>query len=134
MTILNQLTTHEQTVLCSNHFQSVHSEEGENRINTVCVFLENHFAESISLKQVAELIHLTESNFCKFFKKATGKTFSDYLNDIRITQSCQVLLHSDKFINVIAFECGFETLSYFNRVFLKKKGLTPKEFRKINTM
>lgn len=134
MTILNQLTSVEQKVLCSNNLQSVHLQESENRINTVCVFLENHFAESISLKQVAELIHLTESNFCKFFKKATGKTFSDYLNDIRITQSCQILLHSDKLINVIAYECGFETLSYFNRVFLKKKGLTPKEFRKINTM
>jgi AraC-like DNA-binding protein len=134
MNILNQLTLCEQKVLCSDHLQTVQTAESENRINKVCVFLENHFAESITLKQVADLIHLTESNFCNFFKKATGKTFSDYLNIIRITRSCQLLLQTDKTINSIAFECGFETLSYFNRVFLKKKGLTPKEFRKSNLL
>jgi AraC-like DNA-binding protein len=134
MKILDQLTISEQKVLCTNSFQTVHSAESENRINVVCNFLENHFAESISLKQVAALIHLTESNFCNFFKKATGKTFSCYLNEIRITRSCQLLLQTDKPINSIAFECGFETLSYFNRVFMKLKELTPKEFRKVNTM
>ncbi|WP_264563618.1 AraC family transcriptional regulator [Flavobacterium sp. N3904] len=134
MVVLNQLTNCEQEVLCTNYFQSVYSTESENRINTVCVFLENNFSNKIGLKQVAALIHLTESNFCKFFKKATGKTFSDYLNEIRITRSCQLLLQSDKPINVIAFECGFETLSYFNRVFMNKKGLTPKEFRKLNLL
>jgi AraC-like DNA-binding protein len=132
--VLNQLTNCEQDVLCSNYYQLVYSAESENRINTVCVFLENHFSNKIGLKQVADLIHLTESNFCKFFKKVTGKTFSDYLNEIRITKSCQLLLQSDKTINSIAFECGFETLSYYNRVFMKKKEMTPREFRKINTM
>lgn len=129
--ILNQLTVCEQKVLCSNPFQTVNSAESENRINVVCNFLENHFAESITLKQVADLIPLTENNFCNFFKKATGKTFSDYLNAIRINRSCQLLLQTDKLINSIAFECGFENLSYFNRVFLKKKGMTPKAFRKM---
>jgi YesN/AraC family two-component response regulator len=131
MNILNQLTVCEQKVLCSNHLQTVQTAESENRINKVCVFLENNFAEPISLKQVADLIPLTESNFCNFFKKATGKTFSDYLNAIRINASCQLLLQTDNPINSIAFECGFETLSYFNRVFLKKKGMTPKAFRKM---
>jgi AraC-like DNA-binding protein len=134
MQILNQLTVCEQKVLCSNPYQTVNFGESENRINVVCNFLENHFAESITLKQVADLIPLTESNFCNFFKKATGKTFSDYLNTIRITRSCQLLLQTDKPINTIAFECGFETLSYFNRVFLKKKAMTPKEFRKMTLL
>ncbi|MHC0442883.1 AraC family transcriptional regulator [Flavobacterium sp. 3-210] len=134
MKVLNQLTNCEQEILCSPYFQSVYSVESENRINTVCIFLENNFSNKIGLKQVAELIHLTESNFCKFFKKITGKTFSDYLNEIRITKCCQLLLQTDNTINSIAFECGFETLSYFNRVFIKKKQLTPKEFRKINNI
>lgn len=134
MNVLNQLTNCEQTVLCSNHFQSINSSEIENRINIVCVFLENNFTEKINLKQVADLIFLTESNFCKFFKKATGKTYSDFLNDIRINKSCQLLLRSEKAINTIAFECGFETLSYFNRVFLNKKGSTPSKFRKLKLL
>jgi AraC-like DNA-binding protein len=127
--ILHQLTQSDSVVLCANDFQTVNSLESENRINVVCSFLENHYAEALSLKQVADLIHLTESNFCNFFKKATGKTFSDYLNSIRITRSCQLLLQTDKPINVISFECGYETLNYFNRIFKKKKGMTPKQFR-----
>jgi len=86
------------------------------------------------LGEVANLISLSESNFCKFFKKATGKTFSDYLNDIRIQESCQILLKTDLDINQIAAECGYDSLSYFNRRFLKKKGLTPKQFRKSNLL
>jgi YesN/AraC family two-component response regulator len=134
MDILNRLAGCEQKILCSDYLQTVQTAESEKRINKVCVFLEKHFAEYITLKQVADLIHLTESNFCNFFKKATGKTFSDYLNTVRINSCCQLLLQTDKPINAIAFECGFETLSYFNRVFLKKKGLTPKEFRKSNLL
>jgi AraC-like DNA-binding protein len=81
---------------------------------------------------VADLIYLTESNFCKFFKKATGKTYSDYLNELRINEACRLLVQTEKSINQISFECGFETLSYFNRVFLSKKEITPSLFRKNN--
>ena len=73
---------------------------------------------------MADLVYLTESNFCKFFKKATGKTYSDYLNELRINEACRLLVQSDKSIIQISFDCGFETLSYFNRVFLNKKGVT----------
>ena len=73
---------------------------------------------------------MSESNFCKFFKKATGKTYSDYLNEIRINEASRLLLQSEKTISQIAFECGFETLSYFNRVFITKKKKTPSHYRK----
>jgi AraC-like DNA-binding protein len=92
--------------------------------------LQHHFHEAINLKQVADLIYMSESNFCKFFKKATGTTFSDYVNDLRITEACHMLLYTDETISHIANACGFESLSYFNRVFLKKKKHTPSEFRK----
>jgi AraC-like DNA-binding protein len=101
----------------------------ENRINKVCVFLHDNFSNKISLKEVADLIFMSESNFCKFFKKATNITFSDYLNELRINATCKLLLCSDENIKNIAFSCGFESLSYFNRVFLKKKHISPKEFR-----
>jgi len=62
----------------------------------------------------------------------TGKRFSDYVNDFRIGKACAILVESDKTINQIATEAGFENQAYFNRVFLKKKGCTPKRFREIN--
>jgi AraC-like DNA-binding protein len=132
LTVLNQLSQSTYEQLSSNHFQFVLNKESEMRINKVCVYLQNHFKEKITLKQIADLIHLSESNFCKFFKKATGKTYTDYLNAIRINEVCYLLLQSDKAINEIAFESGFETLSYFNRVFARKKGSTPGMFRKMN--
>jgi AraC-like DNA-binding protein len=73
---------------------------------------------------------MSESNFCKFFKKATSTTFSDYINDLRINEACNLLLFSDYSISEIAHASGFESLSYFNRVFLKKKQTTPSLFRK----
>ena len=61
----------------------------------------------------------------------TGKTFSDYVNDIRIAKVCNDLLATDKQIATIAFENGFETLTYFNRIFLNKKNIRPSNYRKI---
>lgn len=132
LSILEELSLKSTTFVASNSFHNIISKDSEMRINKVCLFIQNNFSEKITLKQIAGLIYLSESNFCKFFKKMTGKTFSDYLNSIRITRSCQLLLQTEKSIGVIAFDCGFETMSYFNRVFLKKKGMTPKEFRNYN--
>jgi AraC-like DNA-binding protein len=79
---------------------------------------------------MAGLINLSESAFCKFFKRTTGRTFSDYVSDIRIGHACHLLSESDDTISAIAYRCGFESLTYFNRVFLRKKGVRPRDFRK----
>jgi AraC-like DNA-binding protein len=128
------LSTAESLPLATENVVSLQSLETEKRINKVCGYLEQNFTTKITLGEVASLISLSESNFCKFFKKATGKTFSDYLNDIRIQESCQILLKTDLDINQIAMQCGYESLSYFNRIFLKKKGLTPRQFRQSNLL
>jgi AraC-like DNA-binding protein len=130
---LNQLAQSNYTLITPNTFHTIASKKSELRINEVCLFIQNNFNSNITLKQVASQIYLTESNFCKFFKKATGKTFSDYLNEIRINEASRLLLQTDKTISQISFECGFETLSYFNRVFLKKKNQTPSVFRNEKT-
>ena len=118
--------------IASNTFHNVVSKKNEMRINKVCLYIQNNFYNKICLKEVADLVYLTESNFCKFFKKATGKTYSDYLNELRINEACRLLVQSEKSINQVSYDCGFETLSYFNRVFLNKKGVTPSLFRKHN--
>jgi YesN/AraC family two-component response regulator len=103
--------------------------ENQQRINKVFLYVQKEFKEHISLKKAASIIHLSESAFCKFFKRASGKTFSTYVNDIRIAYASQLLIESDKAIGEIAFESGFESLTYFNRVFLKTKGVKPRELR-----
>jgi len=84
------------------------------------------------LQKAAALIHLTDSAFCKYFKRISGKTFSDYVNDIRIAHACELLIETDKTIAQIANESGYETLTYFNRIFLKKKNIRPNAFRKLS--
>jgi AraC-like DNA-binding protein len=131
LTILQQLTSQKTIKLSSEYFNPVKGEETESRINKVCQHIQKNAAKTIDLEQTAGLIHLSPSAFCKFFKRATGKTFSDYVNDIRVGNACQLLTESDKTINEIAFDSGFESLTYFNRVFLKKKSVTPRQFRKV---
>jgi AraC-like DNA-binding protein len=133
ISILELLSQQSATPIASNAFHTVASPKSELRINKVCLFIQHNFTGKISLKEVADLIHLTESNFCKFFKKATGKTYSDYINEIRINEASRLLLQTEKNINQIAYACGFETLSYFNRVFFSKKGTTPSNYRKENS-
>jgi AraC-like DNA-binding protein len=129
LNILQKLTSQNYKKLCSEYFNAVKGEETENRINKVCQYIQKNAAKDITLDRVATLIHLSRSAFSKFFKRATGKTFSDYVNDIRIGNACYLLTESDKAVSEIAFQTGFDSLTYFNRVFLKKKGVTPRDFR-----
>lgn len=129
LSLLQDLTTKPANILCPDSYHNVISKKFETRINKVCTYIQNHYAESMSLKQVSDLVFMSESNFCKFFKKATSTTFSDYLNDLRINEACHLLLSSEDNVSKIAHDCGFESLSYFNRVFLKKKQVTPSGFR-----
>lgn len=116
--------------LASPYFQPPAGKKAEGRIGKVFQYVHRHSAETVSLREAADLINLSESAFCKFFRRTTGKTFSDYVSDIRIGHACHLLSESDDTISEIAYHSGFESLTYFNRVFLRKKGIRPREFRK----
>ncbi len=130
LSILQNLTEKSGSNLCPDAYHNVISKKFETRINKVCTYIQDHYSEPISLQQVSELVFMTESNFCKFFKKATSTTFSDYVNNLRINEACHLLIYTEDNISKIAQDCGFESLSYFNRVFLKKKRIKPSLFRK----
>jgi AraC-like DNA-binding protein len=91
--------------------------------------LQKNAAENLSIQEIAVLVNLSVTAFCKFFKRATGLTVTDYLNDIRIGNACELLIETDLQIKEIAYQVGFQSLTYFNRVFLKKKKMTPRTFR-----
>lgn len=131
LNVLQKLSKLKSQHLASAYFQPLKGEENEKRVNKVCQYVQNHFKSKISLAKAASLIHLSESAFCKFFKKASGKTFSDYLNDIRVAHASVLLTETDKPIASIAYESGFESLTYFNRVFLKKKKTSPRQYRRV---
>ncbi|HEY4322727.1 MAG TPA: AraC family transcriptional regulator [Mucilaginibacter sp.] len=127
--ILNLLSQEGHILLASVYFQHVKGGLTEKRITRVFQYIQENSAVNINLENVAPLVHLSKSAFCKFFKRSTGKTFSDYVNEIRIGHACHLLAETDKTIADICYSCGFESPTYFNRVFLKKKGITPRNFR-----
>lgn len=92
-------------------------------------YIETHYMERISVKEMAEACGFSQSHFMKFFKAAVGEPFTSYLNSYRLTMASRLLLSSSSGILEIAQETGFENLSYFNRSFKKTFGMTPREFR-----
>lgn len=128
--VLQALAAATAQPLASPYFQPARGRKAEGRINKVCQYIQKHASEDLSLQKIASLINLSESAFCKFFKRTTGKTYSDYVVEIRLGHACHLLSESDDPISEIAYRSGFDSLTYFNRVFLRKKGLRPREFRK----
>lgn len=128
--LLQRLTELKAKPLSSLHFRPLKGNENQQRINKVFQYVQKDFNGKVTLQKAASTIHLSESAFCKFFKRASGKTFSGYVNDIRIANACQLLMESDIPISQTATESGFESLTYFNRVFLQKMGVTPGSYRK----
>jgi AraC-like DNA-binding protein len=129
--VLDLLVSKKSTAISSLHYKPLKGNENQQRINQVFQYVQNNFKETVSLEQAASMIHLSVSAFCKFFKRTSGKTFSDYTNEIRIPYACQMLIETDLSISEIAATSGFDSMSYFNRVFLKKKNIQPAQFRKL---
>lgn len=108
------------------------TEEGYQmqEIKRVLKYMEEHYREKITLKELAGEAGMNEQYFCRFFRKMTGKTPITYLNDYRIGHAAEALLQGDARIVEVCYENGFENVSYFIKKFKEAKGMTPKEYRK----
>ena len=99
------------------------------KLNKITDYVNQHFSEVIRLADVASMVNMSEASFCRFIKQHTSKSFIDFLTDIRLGAASRALVDSSLSIAEIGYDCGFNNLSNFNRVFKKKKGVTPHEFR-----
>lgn len=129
--ILNYISkTKEYRKLSSIGFVDSYQSKGSNRINKVHDFIMNNFMEDITLKEAADIANMNETAFCRYFKTTTLKTFTQFLNEVRIGYACRLLLHEDLNISGIGYECGFKNISYFNRVFKNSLGITPQQYQR----
>jgi AraC-like DNA-binding protein len=101
----------------------------QERMHRIHQFVEMNFQKPIDTQQIADEVNLTLPAFCRYFKKATKLTYTDFVNQYRV-QYAKKLLIQDKNVTETCFECGFESLSYFNRIFKKFAGVSPSAFRK----
>ncbi|MEN8138860.1 MAG: AraC family transcriptional regulator [Bacteroidota bacterium] len=111
-----------------------HSEANrdENRLNKCIEYISENYHSKIELETISDIANLTPNSFCRYFKKRTTKTFSQYVSDVRLNKACQLLLETNNNIEVIAYESGYNSLSNFNNQFFRKFGFSPKEYRGMN--
>jgi len=102
----------------------------QDRLNEVLSYIYKHQSEELRLTEIANFFGISPESFSRFFKKATGRSFVVFLNELRISQACWLLQQSDKTVVEICFAVGFLNLSNFNRRFKKIKGMTPLDYRK----
>lgn len=123
--------TEEMSFLNEVPFENIYNNKEQIRLKIVYEFIESNFQRPISLEEMALKANLSKAAFCRYFKKMTQLTFTEFLNQYRIEQAKR-LLKSDKNVTETCFECGFESLSYFNRIFKKVVGKNPIQYKKSN--
>jgi len=98
------------------------------RLTKVLQFLNTNYQRKIELETVADIANLHPAAFCRFFKEKTGKSLSEYVNDMRIGYACRLIIEGKLSVSQISFESGFNNLSNFNRTFKKHTGYTPTDY------
>lgn len=131
MSILHDLSiSREYRILSDSGFNDTEVFSfNSRRIEKVMEFIHQSFEKQISLREAAKIASMTESAFSRFFKLRTGMTFIDSVTEVRLGHASRMLISSTRTIAEIAYACGFNNISNFNRIFRKKKGCTPRELR-----
>lgn len=130
LTVLYELSLFEDArTLSSSSFAKIDIHSDSRRVQKVQEYINGHYKEEVRLNQLADMVGMTSVAFSRFFKLRTGKNLSDYIIDIRLGYAARLLVDSTMSIAEICYDCGFNNLSNFNRIFKKKKSCSPKEFR-----
>jgi AraC-like DNA-binding protein len=131
MRILYELSLYqdESRQLSSSSFAKINIHSDSRRVEKVKEYINEHYREEIRLNQLASIVGMQPVSFSRFFKLRTGRNLSDYIIDLRLGYASRLLVDSTMSIAEICYECGFNNLSNFNRIFKKNKKCSPKEFR-----
>ncbi|MDP6922875.1 MAG: AraC family transcriptional regulator, partial [Lutibacter sp.] len=103
--------------------------QDNKKIDIIFDYVSNHFKEPIPLEVIADKVNMTVPAFCRYFKKATGKTFTQFVNEFRIVHATKLLAEKPTSITDICFESGFNNFSHFNKLFKKFTGKSPLKYR-----
>lgn len=121
--------TENYRILASNAYQLEEQKELNNRLDKIMHFINTNYQRKISQEEVASKIGMTTAAFCRYFKEKTGKGFIFFVNEMRIGYACKLLIENHLSISQICFECGFNNISNFNRMFKRQTGYAPGEYQ-----
>ena len=129
--ILNDLaTTEEYTLLNVDGFAFETKPQDSSKIDIIFRHINNNFKNHITLDEIADKVSMTVPSFCRYFKKATGKTFTKLVNEYRVVHATKLLSENQSSITDICYECGFNNFSHFNKLFKEITGKSASQYRK----
>ena len=130
LNILNQLAISEEIKVLNGEGFSMETEVKDNdRINIVFNHVKTNFKEDISLDEIADMVSMTVPSFCRYFKKITNKTFTQFVNEYRLVHASKLLAEQPMSITQVCYESGFNNFSHFNKSFKAFTGQNPSEYR-----
>ena len=127
--ILDELANDEDVEILSS-FSFKNNQKSKYRIDMVLNYIYRNLNDDLDVNVAASILNMNVSAFCHYFKKTTNRTFSNFVNHMRIGNASKLLIETDKHVSEIAFESGYNSLSNFNKWFRNMKGVSPKEYRK----
>ncbi len=116
-------------LLNTNNPTLVLRKQDNDKIDRIYNYVKDHFKDDIRLEDISKLVTMEIPSFCRYFKRVTGKTFTEFVNEFRVTHACKLISETDMSIAAICFESGFNNSSHFNRLFKNTTGKTPLEYR-----
>ena len=119
----------DKKILNAEGYAFISNPTENKRLKKIFNYIRDHFMESIALEDISDQVFMTPQSFCRFFKKSTQKTFTNFLNEYRINHATKLLSETDVDIKTICYESGFNNLSNFFRNFKKITQLTPNAYR-----
>lgn len=117
-------------LLSNVQMQGADNDAELDQINAIVSRITENVAQSRTAADFAAEMGMSESRFSRFFRRATGNTYTDFVNQVRINRACQLLMNTDRYVTNICYDVGFNNVANFNRRFRELKGVTPSEFRK----
>lgn len=129
ISILHDLAVSRNQRLLSMSINEVPTADTNDRLKVFYDYIQEKFKEDLTLEQVAAYMRMSVVSFSRFIKKRTGRTFVQYLHDIRIGYASRWIIEKELDIAEIAYESGFNSIAHFNRIFKKTKGRTPTQYR-----
>jgi len=115
--------------LCSENYKLAFDERGNKRMTDVYTYIRENYFKPISLEKIAKIARMSPFAFSRYFKKNCGAGFVEYLNRVRTNKACHLLRETEYQVHDIAMECGFASISNFNKQFRKTEGLSPRDYR-----
>jgi len=121
--------SHKRACLCSDNYKLAYDERGNKRMSNVYTYIRENYFKPISLERIAKVARMSPVSFSRYFKKSCGAGFVEYLNRVRTNKAGYLLRETEYQVNDIANECGFASISNFNKQFRKNEGISPRDYR-----